>query len=289
MTDSGGFQVFSLGFGFDTNSSKIPRSGAKLEVRSGSVSKNIKITERGVYFSSPIDGRKIFLGPKESIAIQEKLGADIILAFDECPPPNADKKYLVKSLELTHRWAAECLKAKTTNQALYGIVQGSRFKDLRVKSAKLIGAIPFDGFAVGGEFGAKKGEMVKMLGWVFDELPEAKPRHLLGIGYPEDILPIIRSGVDTFDCIAPTHYARRGIAFTSTGRVDLTKVKCLNEHKALDKKCSCPVCTSYTRSYLSHLIRSREITGMKLLTEHNLYFTNALVARCREDIKNGKI
>jgi tRNA-guanine family transglycosylase len=288
MTDSGGFQVFSLGFGFDSNTSKIPKPGAKLEVRSGSVPKNIKITEHGVHFLSPIDGRKIFLGPKESIAIQEKLGADIMLAFDECPPPNADKKYLVKSLELTHRWAEECLKAKSSDQALYGIVQGSRFKDLRIKSAAILGAMPFDGFGIGGEFGAKKGEMVKMLGWVFDELPEAKPRHLLGIGYPEDILPIVRAGVDTFDCIAPTHYARHGIAFTSSGRVDLTKIKCLNEYKALDKKCSCSVCTNYTRSYLSHLIRAHEITGMKLLTEHNLYFTNALVAQCREGIKKGK-
>ncbi len=289
MTDSGGFQVFSLGFGFDANSSKISKTELKKDVKVGSAPKNIKITEHGVHFLSPVDGRKIFLGPKQSIAIQEKLGADIILAFDECPPPNADKRYLIKSLERTHRWAQECLDAKRSKQALYGIVQGSRFKDLRVASARAIGAMPFAGFGIGGEFGAKKGEMVKMLRWVFDELPEAKPRHLLGIGYPEDILSIIKAGVDTFDCIVPTHYGRRGIAFTSSGRVDLTKIKRLNEFKPLDKKCSCPVCANYTRAYLSHLVRAKEITGLKLLTEHNLFWFNSLVAKYREDIKKGKI
>jgi queuine tRNA-ribosyltransferase len=289
MTDSGGFQVFSLGFGYDLRISKIPKSGARPKVRPGSEPKNIKITDKGVHFLSPFDGRKIFLGPKESIAIQEKLGADIILAFDECPPPYADKKYIIESMVRTHNWAKICLDVKKSRQALYGIVQGSRFKDLRIKSARIIGSLPFDGFGVGGEFGAKKGEMKRMLGWVFDELPEGKPRHLLGVGYPEDILPIVKSGVDTFDCPAPTHYARRGTAFTSEGWIDLTKTVFLTQFKSLDKKCACPVCASYTRAYISHLIRAKEITGMKLLTEHNLYFTNALVAKCREEIKKGRI
>jgi queuine tRNA-ribosyltransferase/7-cyano-7-deazaguanine tRNA-ribosyltransferase len=289
MTDSGGFQVFRLGFGFDTGSSKVPKKEKKEEVKLGSVPKNIRITADGVHFLSPVDGRKIFLGPKESIAIQEKLGADIILAFDECPPPNADKKYLAKSLETTHRWAKECLDARKTKQALYGIVQGSRFRDLRVASARLIGSLPFDGFAVGGEFGVGKTAMSKMLGWVFDELPEEKPRHLLGIGHPEDIVPIIKSGVDTFDCIAPTHYGRRGVAFTSAGRLDLMKTKYLNEHKALDKNCRCPVCTNYTRAYICHLVRAKEITGLRFLSEHNLYYINSLAADCRRLIKAGKI
>jgi len=289
MTDSGGFQVFSLGFGFDSENSKIAKSRYQTKIAASAVPKNIKITDSGVHFSSPIDGRKIFLGPKESIAIQEKIGADIILAFDECPPPNADRKYLVASLARTHRWAAECLRAKKTSQAIYGIVQGSRFKDLRVRSAKAIGNMPFDGFAVGGEFGIGNAAMERMLGWVLDELPEEKPRHLLGVGYPDDILPMIRAGIDTFDCIAPTHYGRRGIAFTSSGRVDLTKTKYLSEHKALDKKCRCPVCADYTRAYLSHLIRAKEITGMRLLTEHNLHFINALTAACREKIRRGAL
>lgn len=289
MTDSGGFQVFSLGFGFDSGSSKIAKSETKKEVKAGSVPKNIRITPHGVHFISPVDGRRVFLGPKESIAIQEKIGADIILAFDECPPPNADKQYLRKSLELTHRWAKECLDARKSRQALYGIVQGSRFRDLRVRSARAIGAMPFDGFAVGGEFGIGKAAMSKMLGWVFDELPERKPRHLLGIGYPEDVVPLVKSGVDTFDCIAPTHYGRRGMAFTSEGRIDMSKTKYLKEYKALDKKCRCPVCANYTRAYLCHLVRAKEITGLKLLTEHNLHYINNLVADCRRLIKAGKL
>jgi queuine tRNA-ribosyltransferase/7-cyano-7-deazaguanine tRNA-ribosyltransferase len=289
MTDSGGFQVFSLGFGRDLHMSKIPKAEGALKVRSGSKPKNIRITDKGVHFNSPFDGRKVFLGPKESIAIQEKLGADIILAFDECPPPFAHKKYIIESMARTHRWAKECLDLKGSKQALYGIVQGSRFRDLRAESARIIGSLPFDGFGIGGEFGAKKGEMKRMLGWVFDELPEDKPRHLLGVGYPEDILPIVRSGVDTFDCPAPTHYARRGTAFTSGGWIDLKKIAFLNDFKALDKKCSCPVCANYTRAYISHLVRAKEITGLKLLSEHNLHYTNALVAKCSNDIKNGRI
>jgi queuine tRNA-ribosyltransferase len=289
MTDSGGFQVFSLGFGFDQGSSKIPNKKEKPSVKLGSQPQRLKITDKGVEFTSPVDGRKIFLGPAESIRIQEKLGADIILAFDECPPPTADKKYLEKSLAKTHEWAKACLACKKTDQALYGIVQGSRFRDLRVKSARTIGALPFDGFAIGGEFGAEKSAMRNMLKWVFAELPENKPRHLLGIGHPEDLKTVVAAGVDTFDCIAPTHYGRRGVAFTSTGKLDLNKMVYLNEFKPLDKNCRCPVCAGYTRSYLCHLMKARELTGMKLISEHNVFWLNAQIENHRKLIKDGKI
>ena len=205
ITDSGGFQVFSLGFGKDFGlSSKILRSKILEDEESktiieGQQPQKIKINYDGVNFRSPINGDEIFLGPKESIKIQEKLGADIIFAFDECTAPLADYDYVKKSLEKTHRWAKICLKSKKSKQALYGIVQGSRFRDLRTESAKFIGGLDFAGFGIGGEFGNDKKTMGEMISWVADELPEKKPRHLLGVGYLEDMELIIKSCVDTFD------------------------------------------------------------------------------------------
>ncbi|MDI6717567.1 MAG: tRNA guanosine(34) transglycosylase Tgt [Patescibacteria group bacterium] len=211
------------------------------------------------------------------------------MAFDECPPPNANYDYNKQSMERTHRWAQICLDVKKSKQALFGIVQGGKFKDLRVKSAKFIGSLPFDGFAVGGEFGGDKKMMLKILKWIFNELPENKPRHLLGIGFLEDIPKIIAQGVDTFDCTVPTNYARRGIAFTSKGKIDVFRGRFLKDNNSLDKKCSCQVCQNYTRSYISHLYKSQEITALRLLTEHNLYFFNSYVEKIRRDIKRGKI
>ncbi|MDD5547673.1 MAG: tRNA guanosine(34) transglycosylase Tgt [Candidatus Pacebacteria bacterium] len=290
MTDSGGFQVFSLGFGQDYGMGKLLKEKSDAEVVIGQQPKLLKITPDGVWFRSIVDGRKIFMGPKESMKIQETLGADIIFAFDECTPPIADHEYTKKSLLKTHRWAEICLKEKKNKkQALFGIVQGGKFKDLRIESAKFIGSLPFDGFGIGGEFGDDKKIMEKMIGWVNSELPEEKPRHLLGIGHPEDIIPIIKAGVDTFDCTAPTHYARRGIAFTSKGRVDLRKSAFAKDQKPVDKNCDCPVCRDYTRSYIHHLLKAREITPLRLLSFHNLYFFNSFIEKVREDIKNGKI
>jgi len=289
MTDSGGFQVFSLGFGRDLGVGKILREKSKTKIELGQQPKLLKITDEGVLFTSYIDGKKIFLGPKESIKIQEALGADIIFAFDECTSPTANYEYTKKSLIKTHKWAKICLKEKRSKQALFGIVQGGKFKDLRKESAKLISSLDFDGFGIGGEFGDNKNEMIKMVDWVIDELPDEKPRHLLGIGHPDDILKIIKSGVDTFDCIAPTHYARHGTAFVSTGRLDMNKLGFLKDKNPLDKKCDCFVCQNYSRSYITHLVRSKEITGLKLLTFHNLYFFNSMIEKIREDIKNGKV
>ncbi len=300
MTDSGGYQVFSLGFGtdFGLGSKILKLNSSKGEIiKENAQPQKIKINNDGVTFRSPINGDELFIGPKESIKIQEKIGADIIFAFDECTPPLADYNYVKKSLERTHKWAKICLKVHAASakgsgepeQALYGIVQGSRFKDLRIESAKFIGGLDFDGFGIGGEFGNDKKVMGKMIEWVVDELPEKKPRHLLGVGYLEDMELIIKSGIDTFDCTVPTHYARRGIAFTSEGKLDLKKIKFLKKNEPLDKGCVCNVCLNYKKDYICHLMRAGEITGMKLLTFHNLHYFNTFVEEIRNKIKKGEL
>ena len=261
MTDSGGFQVFSL--------------------------KQKKIRQEGVYFKSPIDGKEIFIGPKESIKIQEKLGADIIFTFDECTGPQAGKEKVRSALERTHNWARVCLQTKKTDQALFGIVQGGKYQDLRSASSNYIGKLPFDGFGIGSEFGEDKKAMVRMIGWAISSLPENKPRHLLGVGYVEDIERIIKAGIDTFDCVVPTRFARHGIAFVSKGRISVLQSRFLKDKNPLDKKCDCYVCQNYKINYLAHLMRAKEMTGMKLLTFHNIYFFNSLVAQVREKIKNN--
>ena len=289
MTDSGGFQVFSLGFGKDFGIGKILKEKSDSTIARGAQPHALKITDEGVYFRSSIDGHKVFLGPKESIKIQEALGADIMFAFDECTSPIADYEYTKKSLVRTHRWAEQSLRHRKSKQAIFGIVQGGRFKDLRKESARFIGSLPFDGFGIGGEFGYGKKEMTAMLGWVTEELPQEKPRHLLGIGHLEDISKIIRAGIDTFDCIVPTHYARHGAAFTSTGKIAIAKSQFLKDKNPLDKKCPCKVCMSYSRAYICHLFRAREITGMRLVSYHNLFFFHSFVAEMREGIARGKI
>jgi len=293
MTDSGGFQVFSLGFGRDHGIGKMLKTKNDKEIKINAKPKNIKIMQDGVYFKSPIDGKELFIGPKESIKIQEKLGADIIFAFDECTAPLADYEYTKNSLIKTHKWAEVCLKVKSANgrtkQALYGIVQGGRYKDLRQESAKFIGALPFDGFGIGGEFGNNKKIMSEMLHWVIQELPEKKPRHLLGIGQLEDMEKIIKAGVDTFDCTIPTHYARRGIAFTSEGKLNLKQTKFLKKIEPLDKGCVCSVCLNYKKNYICHLLKAGELTALKLLTFHNLYYFNNFVEEIRDKIKKGEI
>jgi queuine tRNA-ribosyltransferase len=293
MTDSGGFQVFSLGFGKDLGVGKItkPEFLTKMEraIEKGNQPKSVKITDEGVHFRSPFGGKELFLGPKESIAIQEKLGADIIFAFDECTPPKVTREYMKKSLKRTYLWAKQCIAAKRSKQALYGITQGSSYKELRQESAKAINKLrsSFEGFAIGGDLGDSKIGTQTILRWTLPLLDAKLPRHLLGIGHVEDILPIIKAGVDTFDCIVPTHYARRGIAFTSRGRVDLTKPELLRDQNPVDPACACLVCVSYKRNYIAHLIRAKEITGGALLTFHNLYFFNDYLEKAREKIARG--
>lgn len=290
MTDSGGFQVFSLGFGRDHGVGKITKFfPGKLEraIEKGHQPKSLVITDDGVRFRSPLGGEERFLGPKESIAIQEKIGADIIFAFDECTPPGATRDYVRTSLTRTHRWAKMCVAAKKSKQALYGIVQGSQFKDLREESARFVNKLDVQGFGIGGDLGESKTGTKKVLDWTLPKLDQKKPRHLLGIGHLEDIEIIVKAGVDTFDCTVPTHYARRGIAFTSSGRVDFNKAPLLSDKNPVDPKCECLVCVNYRRNYIAHLIRANEITGGALLTFHNLYFFNEYVRKIREKIKRG--
>ncbi len=288
ITDSGGFQVFSLGFGRDFNLKKVSKGGK--EIKAGKQPNFVKITEEGAFFKSPIDGREIFMGPKESLRIQEKIGSDIAFVFDECTPPLAGFQYVKRSIEKTHRWAKETLYLKRNkDQALFGIVQGSRFKELREESALFLSSLDFDGFGIGGDIGEDREETNRILDWTTALLPEGKPRHLLGIGKIENIIDIIKRGVDTFDCTVPTLFARRGIAFTNKGKIDLRKSTFLKDKKALDPFCNCNVCLNYRRNYISHLIRAGEISAFSLLTFHNLYFFNNYVSKIREEIKKGKI
>ncbi|MBI4920064.1 tRNA guanosine(34) transglycosylase Tgt [Candidatus Azambacteria bacterium] len=303
MTDSGGFQVFSLGFGHDLGVGKIsaPSFGKNKDaiIDKNAQPKKVKITSGGVYFKSPIDGRELFIGPRESIKIQEAIGADIIFAFDECTPPLSTKSYIETSLRRTHDWAKICIASHKTNQALFGIVQGSKFKDLRGESARIINSLGFDGFGIGGDLGESKADTKKIISWVLPHLEESKPRHLLGIGKIEDIENIVKSGIDLFDCTVPTHYGRRGIAFVSSGlpavalakagKLNLNKSVFLKDKKPLDSKCACSVCQNYKRSYIAHLLKAGEITAMRLLTFHNLHFFNTYVEKVREKIKNGLI
>ncbi len=298
MTDSGGFQVFSLGFGKDLGVGKILKyfPGDKNKDKGDLITKNsqpkfLKITDEGVYFRSPLNGKELFIGPKESVKIQESLGADMIFAFDECTAPLSNHEYVKSALKRTHYWAGICLKQKKSKQAIYGIIQGSKFKDLRKLSAEFISSLDFDGYGIGGDLGENKKTMEKILGWIMPNLNEKIPRHLLGIGYLEDMERIVKSGIDSFDCIVPTHYARRGIAFTSSGKLNMAQTKFLNPpaggKNPLDKKCGCYVCQNYSRSYICHLFKANEITALKLLTFHNLYLFNNFIKNIRSKIKKG--
>ncbi len=293
MTDSGGFQVFSLGFGRDLKVGKIlkgsPGNNNQELVHVGAQPKFLKITDEGVYFRSPIDGRKLFLGPKESMKIQEKLGADVIFAFDECTPPLASQHYIKEAIKRTHDWAKICVKVKKGKQALFGITQGSKYKDLREESARYINSLGFDGIGIGGDLGEDKQTTKKILEWTMPLLDQSKPRHLLGIGHLEDMEPIIKRGVDLFDCTMPTQYARRGIAFTSAGRINLRQSKFLKDKNPVDKKCACDTCANYRRDYISHLFRAGEITALRLLTFHNLFYFNTFVENIRKKIKKGEL
>lgn len=289
MTDSGGFQVFSLGFGGDHGVGKILREPRGLVITRGEQPKKVTITDDGVTFRSEIDGRKIFLGPAESIRIQEALGADIMFAFDECTSPLANRAYVARSLERTNRWIKASLKARKSSQALFGIIQGSHFKDLRQKSARFTNALAFDGFGIGGDLGTGKAITKSILDWTLPLLDKRKPRHLLGIGKLADIPLIVKGGVDTFDCLVPTRYARHGIAFTEAGPINLSKMKFLNDRNPLDKHCECITCIKYRRNYISHLYRAGEIGALSLLTFHNLFFYHTFIERIRERIRKGTL
>ncbi|MFC1700901.1 tRNA guanosine(34) transglycosylase Tgt [Patescibacteria group bacterium] len=281
-TDSGGYQVFSLGFGLERKTGKILK-GIEYKKQTG---KLVKIDEDGVIFTSHLDGSKHRFTPEFSIKIQEELGADIIFAFDECTSPLVSIGYTRKSMERTHRWAERCLKAhKRENQYLFGIVQGGPFKNLRIESAKFIGNLPFDGFGIGGSFG--KDEMKNTLDWIIPNLPENKPRHLLGIGYLKDIKDAVKKGIDLFDCVHPTRLARHGMLLTDNKEINI----CKSIYK-MDKKpimnCDCYVCKNFSRAYINHLFRANEMLGPRLSTIHNLHFMSKFMEKIRQDIGNDK-
>ena len=258
----------------------------------------VKITEDGVKFRSHLDGSLHYFTPEESIRIQQDLGADLMVAFDDCPPYPADHAHVKNAVERTHRWALRSLKAaqgkhNNSKQAIYGVIQGGVYKDLREESAKFISGLDFDGVAIGGvAVGEGKKEMLDVLDWVAPFLPKEKPRHLLGVGEVDDIFEIIERGVDTFDCVIPTRMGRTGFAFVSPSegniknryRLDISKTKWQTSKLSLDKNCDCMICKSYTRGYINHLFRSKELLAYHLLSYHNTYFIINLTKKIREAI-----
>lgn len=267
LTDSGGFQVFSLG-----------------PLR--------KITEEGVEFRSHHDGSKHFLSPEKAVEIQTALGSDIMMAFDECAPYPADREYVKKSLERTTRWLKRCKDAhkNTENQALFGIVQGGMYKDLREQSAKEITSIDLPGYAIGGlSVGEPKELMYEMLDYTVPLLPKDKPRYLMGVGSPDDLIEGVLRGIDMFDCVLPTRIARNGTAMTSHGKVVVRNATYQRDFTTLDEECDCYACKNYTKAYIRHLIKTNEILGARLLTIHNLRFLLNLMKNVRQAIMEDRL
>ncbi len=264
LTDSGGFQVFSL---------------AKLR----------DIKEEGVYFRHHKSGAKLFLSPEKSIEIQNSLGSDIMMCFDECPPYPCTREYMITSMERTLRWAKRCKDSNKNpdRQGLFGIVQGGEFLDLRQRCAKELVEMDFDGYSIGGTSVGEPKEIQNMiLDATIDLLPENKPRYLMGVGSPGAILDAVERGVDMFDCVLPTRIARHGTAMTSHGRVILKNKSFEKDFSPLDDRCDCYCCKNYTKAYLHHLFKADEILGYRLVSMHNIRFLNNLVSEIREAIKN---
>lgn len=273
LTDSGGFQVFSL-------------AGLR------------KIKEEGVYFSSHIDGRRIFMGPEESMQIQSHLASTIAMAFDECIENPAEYNYTKRSCERTVRWLERCRAEmdrlnslpETINrgQMLFGINQGSTYEDLRIAHMKAIREIPCDGYAIGGlAVGESAEEMYRIIEAVEPYMPEDKPRYLMGVGTPQNILEAVFRGVDFFDCVMPSRNARHGNVFTWNGKMNLCNEKYARDARPIDENCNCPACRHHSRSYIRHLIKAKEALGMMLAVSHNLYFYNELMRKIRESLDGG--
>ena len=299
MTDSGGFQIFSLGVAFGKKISKFLPEQRSLEEAVAVYDEDLAtshgklaiVDEEGVSFTSHVDGSLHRFTPERSIEIQHRLGADIIFAFDECTSPLADYEYQKEAMNRTHAWADRSLKAhfgnlkKKSEQAIYGIVQGGRYEDLRIESAKTIANMDFDGYGIGGSF--SKEDILGILDKVNRELPEERPRHLLGIGEPEDIFIGVEAGIDTFDCVLPTRNGRGGTIYTKRGKVNLKKTIHCQDFGPLDEGCECPVCKLHTRAYVHNLFRSDEMLGPILASMHNIYFLANLVKNIRQSIQDG--
>lgn len=285
ITDSGGFQVFSLAYGSVAN--ELKSRGTKKS--DGTV---LKITEEGVLFRSYRDGAKVFLTPETSIIAQKALGADIIIPFDELPPYHITPQALKESLDRTHRWELRSLEEHLKNpkdQAIYGVVHGGIDPLLRQESCSFLREHPFDGFAIGGSVGKNKEEMIAMLTETTPSLPKEKPVHLLGIGDIDSITSSIGFGIDTFDSCYPTRSARHGVAFRKEGSLDLTKSGNSRKLEPIDPTCNCPTCQNYTVAYLNHLFKARELSAYALTTIHNLYFMVRYMQHLREQIAQEQI
>lgn len=267
LTDSGGFQVFSL-------------------------AENRKITEEGVHFRNHLNGSKMFLSPEKAIDIQNKLGADIIMSFDECPPFDESYDYIKKSVERTSRWAERGLKAhqKVDQQGLFGIIQGAGFKDLRMQSARDLISMDFPGYSIGGlSVGETKEEMNDVLDYITPVIPENKPRYLMGVGAPDSLIDGVIRGIDMFDCVLPTRIARNGTCMTSKGRLVVKNAKFARDFRAIDENCSCYTCQNYSRAYIRHLFKADEIFGLRLTSYHNLHFLINLMKQVRQAILDDNL
>jgi queuine tRNA-ribosyltransferase len=267
LTDSGGFQVFSLS-----------------DMR--------KITEEGVTFRSHLNGDKLEISPEKATQIQNALGADIMMAFDECPPYPAEYKYVKDSIERTTRWAERCLKAheRPADQALFGIVQGGKYQDLRKQSARDLVSMDFPGYSIGGlSVGEPKDVMMEVLEFTVPELPANKPRYLMGVGSPDALLDGAIRGIDMFDCVLPTRIARNGTVMTSKGRLVIRNAVHARDFGPLDENCSCYTCKNYSKAYIRHLLKADETFGIRLTTYHNLHFLLELMRGVREAIKEDRL
>jgi queuine tRNA-ribosyltransferase len=298
FTDSGGFQVFSLGVAYKKGIDKVTHSerGEAASVRSTNL-QLAKVDEEGVSFRSHIDGTKMRMMPESSMRLQWQIGADVHMAFDECPSPLATEKYLRESIARTHAWAQRCKaehekiwaehqKDSKPYQALWGVVQGARIEELRRESARFMASLDFDGFGIGGVF--EPGEIADVVRWVVEELPPEKPRHLLGLGNQIiDLFLGVEYGIDTFDCIAFTRQARNGSIYTARGRINIRNAAYQRDFTPLDDSCDCYTCINYTRAYINHLFRSEEILGATLASIHNEYFAVHMVDRVRQSIKDS--
>ncbi|MEA2080667.1 MAG: tRNA guanosine(34) transglycosylase Tgt [Pseudomonadota bacterium] len=266
LTDSGGFQVFSLG-----------------ELR--------KITEQGVHFRSPVNGDRVFLGPEQAMAVQRALGSDIVMVFDECTPYPADRGVVQESMQLSLRWAGRCRQAHGDSRAaLFGIVQGGMYPDLRLASLHGLTELGFDGYAIGGlSVGEPHDERIRVLDTLDPAMPVDKPRYLMGVGTPEDIVEAARRGVDMFDCVLPTRNARNAHLFTSSGTIRLRNARFRDDTGPLDAQCDCYTCRNYSRAYLSHLDKCNEILGAHLNTVHNLRYYQRLMADLRKALEDDRM
>jgi len=266
LTDSGGFQVWSL-------------------------AQRRQITEQGVTFASPIDGAKVFMGPEESMAVQKSLGSDVVMIFDECTPYPATEQEASGSMERSLRWAERSRCAHQGNpSALFGIVQGGMHESLRIRSARGLVDIGFDGYAIGGlSVGEPHDERDRVLDFTLEELPQDRPRYLMGVGRPQDIIAGVIRGIDMFDCVMPTRNARNGYLFTSQGVLKIRNARYERDIRPIDPECDCPACRNYSRAYIKHLERCNEILGARLMTMHNLHFYQHLMQGLRDAIEVGSL